>query len=40
MFGKANCKLCGHLKEKHPETLKDPDIIKLEIPKIMEKYFT
>jgi hypothetical protein len=48
MFGKAKCKLCGdnvrfalrHLKETHPETLKDPDIIKLKMPKIMEKYFT
>jgi len=34
MFGKAMCKLCGdsvrfalrHLKEKHPETLKDRDV--------------
>jgi hypothetical protein len=37
MFGKAKCKLCGdsvrfalrHLKEKHSETLKDRDVIKL-----------
>jgi hypothetical protein len=36
MFGKAKCKLCGdsvrfalgHLKVKHPETLKDRDVIK------------
>jgi hypothetical protein len=37
MFGKAKCKLCEdsvrfalrHLKEKHPEILKDRDVIKL-----------
>jgi hypothetical protein len=36
MFGKAKCKLCvdsvrfalRHLKEKHPESLKDRDVIK------------
>jgi hypothetical protein len=47
MFGKIKCKICGdnvrfalrHLKEKHPETLKDTDIIKLNMPKLMEKYF-
>jgi hypothetical protein len=43
MFGKAKCKLCGdnvrfalrHLKERHPETLKDRDIIKLNMSRIM-----
>jgi hypothetical protein len=43
MFGKAMCKLCGdsvrfalrHLKEKHPETLKD----RMNMSRIMEKYF-
>ncbi len=47
MFGKAKCKLCGdsvrfalrHLKEKHPETLKDRDVIKLNMSRIMEKFF-
>ena len=47
MFGKAKCKLCNnnvrfalrHLKEKHPETLKDTDVIKLNMSRIMEKYF-
>ena len=47
MFGKAECKLCGdsvrfalrHLKEKHPETLKDRDVIKLNMSRIIEKFF-
>ena len=47
MFGKAKCKLCGdsvrfalrHLKEKHPESLKDRDVIKLNMSRIMEKFF-
>jgi hypothetical protein len=47
MFGKATCKLCGnnvrfalrHLKEKHPETLNDKDVIQLKMSRIMEKYF-
>jgi hypothetical protein len=47
MFGKAKCKLCGdnvrfilkHLKEKHPETLIDKDVIQLKMSRIMEKYF-
>ena len=47
MFGKAKCKLCGdnvrfvlrYLKEKHPETLKDTDVIKLNMSRIMEKFF-
>jgi hypothetical protein len=47
MFGKATCKLCDnnvrfalrHLKEKHPETLNDKHIIKLNMSRIMEKYF-
>jgi hypothetical protein len=47
MFGRAKCKLCGdsvrfalrHLKEKHPETLKDRDVIKLNMSRIMEKFF-
>ena len=47
MFGKAKCKLCNnnvrfvlrHLKEKHPETLKDIDVIKLNMSRIMKKYF-
>ena len=48
MFGTVRCKLCDdnvrfvlkHLKEKHSETLKDPDVVKLNMPKIMKKYFT
>jgi hypothetical protein len=44
MFGKAKCKLCGdnvrfilkHLKEKHPETLNDKDVIQLKMSRIME----
>jgi hypothetical protein len=47
MFGKAKCKLCGdnvrfvlrYLKEKHPETLKDTDVIKLNMSRIIEKFF-
>jgi hypothetical protein len=47
MFGKAKCKLCGdnvrfvlrHLKEKHPETLKDTDVIELNMSRIMKKFF-
>ena len=47
MFGKAKCKLCGdnvrfilkHLKEKHPETLNDKDVIQLKMSRIKEKYF-
>jgi hypothetical protein len=47
MFGKAKCKLCRdnvrfvlkHLKEKHPETLNDKDVIQLKMSRIMEKYF-
>ena len=47
MFGKAKCKLCGdsvrfalrHLKEKHPETLKDRDVIKIEYVKDNGKVF-
>jgi hypothetical protein len=42
--GKAKCKLCGdnvrfilkHLKEKHPETLNDNDVIQLKMSRIME----
>ena len=48
MFGKAKCKLCGqnvrfalrHLKQKHPETLNDKDIVKLRMDNVMRKYFT
>ena len=47
LFGKAKCRLCGdnvrfalrHLKESHPETMKDFDVMKLNMPKIMERYF-
>lgn len=47
MFGKAKCKLCGdsvrfaikHLKEKHPETFTNGDVVKLKMSRIMEKYF-
>jgi len=48
MFGKAKCKICGqkvrfalrHLKQKHPETLNDQDIVKLRMDNVMRKYFT
>jgi hypothetical protein len=48
MFGKAKCKICGqiirfalrHLKQKHPETLNDRDIVKLRMDNVMKKYFT
>lgn len=48
MFGKLKCKLCKedvrfafrHLKIKHPEVSEDMDVRKLNISKIMEKYFT
>ena len=47
MFGKAKCKICGqkvrfalrHLKQKHPETLNDQDIVKLRMDNVMRKYF-
>jgi len=47
MFGKAKCKLCGdsvrfalrHLREKHPEILKDRDVLKLNMSRILEKFF-
>lgn len=47
MFGRAKCKLCGdsvrfalrHLREKHPETLKDRDVLKLNMSRILEKFF-
>jgi hypothetical protein len=47
MFGKAKRKQCGdsvrfalrHLKENHPETLKDRDIIKLIYVKDNRKIF-
>jgi hypothetical protein len=47
MFGEAKCKPCGndvrfasrHLKQKHPEVLDDKDVAKLNMSKIMEKYF-
>jgi queuine/archaeosine tRNA-ribosyltransferase len=47
MFEKAKCKICGnyvrfalrHLKQKHPEVLYDKDVAKLNMSKIMEKYF-
>ena len=47
MFGKAKCKLCGdsvrfalrHLREKHPGNLKDRDVIKLNMSRILEKFF-
>ena len=45
MFGKATCKLCGdsvrfalrHLNEKHPDIY--PEVKKLNMSKVMEKYF-
>ena len=48
MFGKAKCKICGknvrfalrHLKQRHPETLNDQDIVKLRMDNVMRKYFT
>jgi hypothetical protein len=48
MFGKAKCKICGknvrfarrHLRQKHPETLNDQDIVKLRMDNVMRKYFT
>jgi hypothetical protein len=47
MFGRTECKLCGdrvrfalrHLKEKHPEILNDKDVIKLNMSRILEKFF-
>jgi hypothetical protein len=47
MFGKAKCKLCGdevrfalrHLKQKHSEVLGDKDVAKLNMSRVMEKYF-
>ena len=47
MFGKARCKLCGddvrfalrHLKQKHPEVLADKDVTKLNMSRVLQKYF-
>jgi hypothetical protein len=47
MFDKATCRLCHdnvrfalrHLRVKHPESLKDPDVATLNMSKIMKKYF-
>ena len=47
MFGKAKCKLCcddvrfalRHLKQKHPEVLADKGVAKLNMSRIMGKYF-
>lgn len=47
MFGKAKCKLCGdevrfalrHLRHEHPEVLSDKDVAKLNMSRVMEKYF-
>jgi hypothetical protein len=47
MFSKAKCKLCGdevrfalrHLRDRHPQTLKDDDVVKLKMSKILKKYF-
>ncbi|MGA9844882.1 MAG: hypothetical protein WBP64_19580 [Nitrososphaeraceae archaeon] len=47
MFSKAKCKLCGdevrfalkHLRDRHPQTLKDNDVVKLKMSKILKKYF-
>jgi len=47
MFGKAKCKSCGnevrfalrHLKQKHTELLDDKDIAKLNMSRIMKKFF-
>jgi hypothetical protein len=47
VFGKAKCKLCGesvrfalrHLKQKH-SNIYDKEITKMNMPNIMEKYFT
>lgn len=46
MFGKTKCKLCGkqirfairHLKNEHLDEFQK--ITKLDMPKIMKKYFT
>ena len=47
MFGKARCKLCGddvrfalrHLKQKHSEVLADKDVAKLNMWRVLQKYF-
>ena len=47
MFAKTNCKLCNksvkfvlrHLKKEHPEILMDADVKRLDMSKIMKKYF-
>jgi len=47
MFEKVKCKLCGnyvrfalrHLKQKHHEALYDRDVAKLNMSKVMGKYF-
>lgn len=47
MFGKTKCKLCGievrfalrHLKQKHAELMDDKDMAKLNMSRIMKKFF-
>jgi hypothetical protein len=47
MFAKAQCRLCGdqvrfglrHLRMKHPEVLSDKDVARLDMSRIMKKYF-
>jgi hypothetical protein len=47
MFEKAKCKLCGievrfalrHLKQKHTELLNDKDVAKLNMSRVMQKFF-
>lgn len=47
MFGKAKCKLCGnevrfalrHLKQKHTELFDDKDVAKLNMSRVMKKFF-
>ncbi len=47
MFGKAKCKLCGievrfalrHLKQKHTDLLNDKDVTKLNMSRVMQKFF-
>ena len=47
LFGKTKCRLCGdhvrfalrHLEQKHPQILGDEDVKRLNMKKILEKYF-
>ena len=47
MFAKARCRLCNdqvrfalqHLRIKHPQVFRDKDVVRLNMPLIMKRFF-